>query len=89
MKSKLSYNYLVHRIERLDHSIIEIKEAMKKIMSDAKVEWIEQRKFRKKKKQREFLSSKIGFINLHTENPMKHFYIDTPRRRSNIVSSFL
>lgn len=58
---------------------------MKKIMSNAEAEWFKERKFRKQ--QREFASFVIGFINLYSDNPMKHSYTNTPRRHSYMVSS--
>lgn len=47
MKSKFSYNYVIRRIERIDHNIIDMKKMMNKIMLDIKAEWKEQRRFRK------------------------------------------
>lgn len=52
-KSKLLYDCIIRRIERIDHSIIDMKETMNKIMSDAEAEQKEQREFRKE--QREFV----------------------------------
>lgn len=68
MKSNLSYNYIIHQIERIDFSIIDMKEIMNKFISDAEVEWKKQKEFRKE--QGEFAKFLIGFINSYSDNPL-------------------
>lgn len=78
MKSNLSYNYVIHQIERIDFSIIDMKEIMNKFMSDAKAERKKQREFRKE--HGEFAKFLMGFINSYSDNSVKNSYSDISMR---------
>lgn len=78
MKSNLSYNYVIHQIERIDFSIIDMKEIMNKFMSYAKAEQKKQREFRKE--QGEFAKFLMGFINSYSDNSVKNSYSDISMR---------
>lgn len=64
-------------MERIDRSIIPIKETMNEIMSDGKAE---------QKKHEEFEKSVLKFINSYNDNSFKHYYSDSPLRCSYMVS---
>lgn len=67
----------VSLLERIDHSIIHIKETMNKIMLDVEVE---------QKKQGEFRKYVLEFTNSYNDNSFKHYYSDSPLRCSHMVS---
>ncbi|KAK9215350.1 hypothetical protein WN944_007355 [Citrus x changshan-huyou] len=82
-KAKFSHDDVICRIERIDRSIIDMKEMMNKMLSEAEAERKEQRQFRKEQRefrqeQRQFTKFVTGFINSYTNNSFNRSYNDTP-----------
>ncbi|KAK9221879.1 hypothetical protein WN944_010309 [Citrus x changshan-huyou] len=91
-KAKLSHDDVICRIERIDRSIIDMKEMMNTMLSEAAAECKEQRQFRKEQRefrqeQRQFAKSVTGFINSYTGNSFNRSYNDTPLSSSYMVDS--
>lgn len=85
MKSNISYNYVIHQLERIDFSIIDMKEIINKFISNSEAEWKKQREFRKE--QGEFAKFLMGFINSYSDNSVKNSYSDISMRCSYMVSN--
>ncbi|KAK9190073.1 hypothetical protein WN943_018674 [Citrus x changshan-huyou] len=90
-KAKVSHDDVIYRIERIDYSIIDMKEMMNTMLSEAAAERKEQRQFRKEQRefrqeQRQFAKSVTEFINSYTGNSFNRSYSDTPMSNSYTVS---
>ncbi|KAH9671507.1 hypothetical protein KPL70_017399 [Citrus sinensis] len=89
-KAKVSHDDVIYQIERIDHSIIDMKEMMNTMLSEAAAERKEQRQFRKEQRefrqeQRQFAKSVTEFINSYTGNSFNRSYSDTPMSNSYTV----